>query len=127
MPSWRSSPGSKAGTTRNASSPGWECAAQTNTKQRSTPTPPTSTPPSKLETTNRASNEPGDPQVSMVSFADPVVGGAGGGWPWLWRRMPGRACVVLARGGAAGLLEPAELGGGVDPQFLGQQVPSPTE
>jgi hypothetical protein len=38
--------------TRTHSSPHWACAAQTNTKQRSTLTPPTSTPPSKLETSN---------------------------------------------------------------------------
>src|SRR5215211_7095408 len=39
-----------------------EIAAQTNTKQRSTLTPPMRTlaPSSKLETANRASNEPGD-------------------------------------------------------------------
>src|SRR5215210_7453431 len=62
MPSWRSSLRSKAGTTRHASSPDWTCAAQTNTKQRSTLTPPMRTlaPSSKLETANRASNEPGD-------------------------------------------------------------------
>jgi hypothetical protein len=37
---------------RTHSSPHWACAAQTYTKQRSTVTPPTSTPPSKLETPN---------------------------------------------------------------------------
>src|SRR5215203_4351262 len=61
MPSWRSSPGLKAGTTPNGSSPDWAWAAQTNTKQRSTLTPPTSTPPSRLETRNGASNKAGDP------------------------------------------------------------------
>jgi putative transposase len=47
----------------------WVCAAQTNTKQRSTLTPPmpTLTPSSKLETANRASNEPGDPHPQQAA------------------------------------------------------------
>src|SRR5215207_4826914 len=76
MPSWRSSPGLKAGTTPNGSSPDWACAAQTNTKQRSTLTPPTSTPPSRLETRNGASNKAGDPHLDPVleSGVGPVSG-----------------------------------------------------
>src|SRR5215207_180857 len=76
MPSWRSSPGLKAGTTPNGSSPDWAWAAQTNTKQRSTLTPPTSTPPSRLETRNGASNKAGDPHAEVVHRAG-VAGGGG--------------------------------------------------
>src|SRR5215213_11653218 len=72
MPSWRSSPGSKAGTTRNRIITGfgmlspdeYEAAFYADTTNANL------TPSSKLETANRASNEPGDPHCVRGRLSD---------------------------------------------------------